>query len=169
MTWCTPPKLAVLVSQAIAALPDDGTAISTTAWRKAFRRVPGRRAERVPVSDEMAARVEKTLTERELVEVRSGKARRLQRHFRPESTEEKQALAMEFCALFAKGLLDKLVLLEQDTGTYLRNHFLNIEPERMQEFSKRLDEALRRLAEEFAADPSARTQLLNVLVTATPF
>lgn len=121
------------------------------------------------MSDEMAARVEKTLTERELVEVRSGKARRLQRHFRPESTEEKQALAMEFCALFAKGLLDKLVLLEQDTGTYLRNHFLNIEPERMQEFSKRLDEALRRLAEEFAADPSARTQLLNVLVTATPF
>jgi hypothetical protein len=32
-----------------------------------------------------------------------------------------------------------------------------------------VDEAVRRLAEEFAADPSARTRLLNVLVTATPF
>jgi hypothetical protein len=76
---------------------------------------------------------------------------------------------MEFCTLFAKGLLDQLVLLDQNTGTYLRNHFLNIDPERIKEFRDRLDEALRRLAEEFAADPSAQTRLFNILVTATPF
>jgi hypothetical protein len=162
-------ELAVLVSQAIAALPDDGSPISTAAWRKAFRRVPGRRAERVTVSDEAAARVEKTLVERGLVEVRSGKARRRGRHFVPQGTEEKQSLALEFCALCTKGLLDKLALAEEDTGTYLRNHFLNIEPEQLVEFHRRLDEAVRRLAEEFAADPSTRTRLLNVLVTATPF
>jgi hypothetical protein len=162
-------ELAVLVSQAIAALPDDGSSITAAAWRKAFRRVPGRRAERIAVSDEVAARVEKTLVERGLVEVRAGKARRRGRHFVPQSVEEKQSLALEFCALFAKGLLDKLALAEHDTGTYLRNHFLNIEPERLPEFHRRVDEAVRRLAEEFAADPSARTRLLNVLVTATPF
>jgi hypothetical protein len=162
-------ELAVLVSQAIAALPDDGSPITIAAWRKAFKRVPGRRAERVAVSDETAAKVEKTLIDRKLAEIEGGKVRRLQRHYRPESTEEKQALAMEFCTLFAKGLLDQLVLLDQNTGTYLRNHFLNIDPERIKEFRDRLDEALRRLAEEFAADPSAQTRLFNVLVTATPF
>lgn len=162
-------ELAVIVSQAIAGLPDDGSWVSTASWRKAFRTVPGRRAQKSRVSDELVERVETTLKKRELVEVKGTKVRRRGRHFVPEGIEERQALALEFCALFVKGLIDKLALPDLDTGTYLRNHYLNIEADKLPEFRKRLDETLRQLAEEYAADPDATTRFLNVLVTATPF
>jgi hypothetical protein len=161
--------LAVLVSQAIAALPDDAAWIPLASWRKAFRTVQGRRTVEGKVSDVLAKRVEQTMLDRELVEVKGGKVRRLGRHFMPQNTEERRALAMEFCALFAKGLLDKLALPDLDTGTYLRNHFLNIDPARLPEFHKRLEEAVRALAEEFADDPTRDSRFLNVLITATPF
>lgn len=162
-------ELAVLVSQAIAALPDDESWLTTASWRKAFRVIPGRRRAPVKVSDTLAKRVEDVLVERGLAEVKSGKVRRRGRHFVPQSTEEKQALALEFCALFAKGMLDKLALGEAETGTYLRNHYLNIDRARLPEFHQRLDAALRGLAEEFAGDPSRESGFLNVLVTATLF
>jgi hypothetical protein len=161
--------LAVLVSQAIAALPDDGSWISAATWRKAFRTLQGRRTADAKVAEPLAKRVEQTLVERELVEVQGGKARRRGRHFVAQNTDERRALALEFCALFAKGLLDKLALPEADTGTYLRNHYLNIDPARLPEFHRRLEAALRALAEEFADDPSASSRFLNILVTATPF
>src|SRR5215470_2950284 len=162
--------LAVLVSQAIAALPDDASWIPVASWRKAFHAVQGRRIASAKVPRELAKRVERTLIERELVEVRGGSVRRRGRHFVAQGTEERQALALEYCALFAKGLLDKLALPDVDTGTYVRNHYLNIESSRLPEFHKRLDAALRALAEEFAGDPSVRTsRFLNILVTATPF
>lgn len=161
--------LAVLVSHAIAALPDDGSWIPVRQWRTRFRQLPRRQARAVAVTSALATRVEDTLRERELVEVRGARVRRRGRHFVAKDTEERQALALEFCTLFAKGLLDKLALPDQDTGTYLRNHYLNIEPARLPEFQKRLDAALRALAEEFAADASAQTRFLNVLVTSTTF
>ena len=101
--------------------------------------------------------------------MRAGKVRRRGRHFVPQSTDERRALALEFCALFAKGLLDKLALADADTGTYLRNHYLNIDPARLPEFHQRLDAAVRALAEEFAGEPSRDSRFLNVLITATPF
>jgi hypothetical protein len=161
--------LAVLVSQAIAALPDDASWISVATWRKAFRTVQGRRTADGKVPDALAKRVEHTLIERELVEVKGTKVRRRGRHFVPQNTEERRALALEFCALFAKGLLDKLALPDADTGTYLRNHYLNIDPARLPEFHKRLEAAVRALAEEFAGDPTRDSRFLNVLITATPF
>ncbi len=161
--------LVVLVSQAIAALPDDASWIPVATWRKAFRTVQGRRTADAKVSDELAKRVEQTLIERDLVELRAGKVRRRGRHFVPQNTEERRALALEFCALFAKGLLDKLALPDADTGTYLRNHYLNIDPARLPEFHQRLEAAVRALAEEFAGDPSRDSRFLNVLITATPF
>ena len=162
-------ELAVVVSQAIAALPDDGSWITLERWRRDFRSVGRGRAKKRTVSDTMATQVEELLRQRALIEVRAGKVRRRGRHFVAQSTEERQALALEFCALFVKGLLDKLALPEADTGTYLRDHYLNIDPARLPEFHQRLDEALRGLAQEFAADASAQTRFLNVLVTATPF
>jgi len=161
-------ELAVVVSQAIAALPDDASWIAAPAWRKAFRG-GGRRRASTPVPDALAKQVEQTLIERDLVELRAGKVRRRGRHFVPQNTAERSALALEFCALFAKGLLDKLALPDADTGTYLRNHYLNIDPARLAEFHQRLEAAVRGLAEEFADDPSAETRFLNILVTATPF
>ena len=117
----------------------------------------------------MARAAGQILRKRELVEVRGRQVRRRGRHFVAETIEERQALALEFCTLFAKGLLDKLALADEDTGTYLRDHYLNVDAKRLPEFHQRLDEALRGLAEEFAADPSDRTRFLNILVTATPY
>lgn len=161
--------LAVLVSQAIAALPDDASWIPTATWRKAFRTLQGRRTADAKVAEPLAKQVEQTLVERELVEVRGAKVRRRGRHFVPQNIDERRALALEFCALFAKGLLDKLALPDLDTGTYLRNHYLNIDPARLPEFHRRLEAAVRALAEEFADDPSATSRFLNILITATPF
>lgn len=161
--------LAVLVSQAIAALPDDGGWIALATWRQAFRRVQGRRTAAGAVPDALAAQVEATLVERALVERRGNKVRRRGRHFVPQNTAERRALALEFCALFAKGMIDKLALADVDTGTYLRNHYLHIEAARLPEFHQRLETALRELVEEFAADASEHTRFLNILVNATPF
>jgi hypothetical protein len=161
--------LAVLVSQAIAALPDDGSWIALARWRQQLRSAPRGRAKKSAVSDALVKQVEDTLRERQLTEVRSGKIRRRGRHFVAQDTQERQALALEFCALFAKGLLDKLALADTDTGTYLRNHYLNIDAARLVEFQKRLDDAVRLLAQEFAADASADSRFLNILVTSTTF
>jgi len=161
-------NLAVRVSQAIAALPDDASWVSLAQWRKHFREGDDRRSQREPLSEPVAKQVEQLLRERGLVEVDGRKVRRQQRHYVARDPEERQALALEFCALFVKGLIDKLALTEADTGTYLRNHYLHIDVERLPEFQRRLDAAVRGLAEEFASDETATTRFLNVLVNATP-
>jgi hypothetical protein len=161
--------LAVLVSQAIAALPDDGSWVPLATWRKAFRRMQGRRTAAGAVPDALAEQVEQTLIERNLVERKGTKARRRGRHFVPQNTAERRALALEFCALFAKGMIDKLALADVDTGTYLRNHYLNIEAARLPEFQERLEAAIRGLVQEFASDASEQTRFLNILINSTPF
>lgn len=161
--------LAVLTSQAIAALPDDGESISLAKWRASFRSVRGQRRKEQRVPIEVARKVEQLLRDRELVEIQSNQVRRRGRHFVAETTEERQALALEFCALFSKGLLDKLALADKDTGTYLRDHYFNIPAERIPEFHKKLDEALQQIAEDFADDASSDNRFMNILVTATPY
>ncbi len=161
--------LAVLTSQAIAALPDDGEWITTAKWRAAFRTVKGQKRKDQKVPAALIERVEKLLSERELVEIRASAVRRRGRHFVAQTKEEKQTLALEFCALFSKGLLDKLALAEKNTGTYLRDHYFNIPSKRIPEFHKRLDQALQQLAEEFADDASSKNRFMNILVTATPY
>jgi hypothetical protein len=155
-------ELALLASQAIAALPDDGSAVTLARWRREIRA-----SAKQDVDAGALRQVEKLLVQRELIAIERGKVRRLGRHFVAVDTEERQALALEFCTLFAKGLLDKLVLPDQATGTYIRNHYLNIDRARLDEFQRRLDGELRKLAEEYAADASEATSFLNVLVTAT--
>lgn len=161
--------LAVLVSQAIAALPDEGAWMPVAEWRQRFQSIRRRRGKVIKVAESVIDQVELALKERELVEMRAGRVRRRGYHFVAQSTEERQSLALEFCALFAKGLLDKLALSEAETGTYLRNHYLHIDAARVAEFEQRVDEALTKLADEFAIDASSRSRFLNVLVTATPF
>ncbi|MEW6268609.1 MAG: hypothetical protein AB1689_04850 [Thermodesulfobacteriota bacterium] len=155
-------ELALLASQAIAALPDDGTAITVARWRREIRA-----SAKGEVDARALGQVEQLLAQRGLIALERGKVRRLGRHFVAVETEERQALALEFCTLFAKGLLDKLVLPDQATGSYIRNHYLNIDRTRLDEFERRLDAELRKLAEEYAADASEATSFLNVLVTAT--
>jgi hypothetical protein len=89
------------------------------------------------------------------------------RHFVASGPGERRALAMEFAAIFAKSLLDKLTVPERAASSHVRNHYLHIERERIPEFYERLDAAVRALAEEFAADPSRSSEFLNVLITST--
>src|SRR5437899_1347173 len=102
--------LAVVITQAIAALPDDGSWMPLSRWRRAFREGADRRARPSTVSGALAQQVEGTLAERGLVEVRDKKVRRRGRHFTAQGAHERHALALEYCALFAKTLLDKLAL-----------------------------------------------------------
>jgi hypothetical protein len=161
-------ELAIVVSRAIAALPDDESWIPVARWRRAMARNPDRRSKEPPASPERVAEAEEILTERGLVELARGRVRRQGRHWVAQGPKEQWALALQFVGLFAQGLLDKLALPEVDTGTYMRNHYLNIEAARLPEFRQRLDASLRALAEEFAADPSSKTRFVDVLVTATP-
>lgn len=161
-------ELAVRVSQAIAALPDDGSWVTQARWRRTFRAGADRRSQRAPLGEELARNVEAILLQRGLIELQGRRVRRLGRHYIAHDPKERESLAIELFALFAKGMLDKLALPDMDTGTHLRNHYLNIERSRIPEFQRRLDASLRALAEEFAVDESAKTAFLNVLVNATP-
>ncbi len=155
--------LAVQVSRAIAALPDDGEWITTAKWRGAIGV-----AVRADAKDDDVKRVTDLLKERGLVEQSKGKVRRVSRHFVATTLEERRALAMEFTAIYTKALLDKVSLPERAAATHLRNHYLHIERERLPEFYQKLEKAARALAEEFAADAGASTEFLNVLVVGTP-
>lgn len=161
-------ELVVLISQAIAALPDDGSWLTLGQWRRAYRAAPPRRPKQPRITESRARQIEEILQQREIIEVQGTRVRRRGRHFVAQTAEERQALALEFCTLFLKGLLDKLVLSEVQPETYMRNHYLHIDSARVPEFQQRLEEALRALAEEFATDTSMQTRFLNVLVTATP-
>src|SRR5436190_22570671 len=92
--------LAVQVSRAIAALPDDGTWVAAKKWRDQIA-VAVRDKEKATDVGKVAA----LLKERGLVEVANGKVRRVSRHFVATTLEERRALAMEFAAIFAKALL----------------------------------------------------------------
>ncbi len=160
--------LAVLMSHAIASLPPTDEWMAIAAWRKSVRSVPQRPGQTPEVSREQLARVEETLRSRKLIEVRGQKVRRMRSHFVAESADERWSLAMKFFGLFAQGLLDKVSPPEVPTGTYLRNHFLHVDPSRLAEFQKELDTLVAALVDKFAADPSAHNPFLNVLITSTP-
>jgi hypothetical protein len=159
--------LAVRLSRAMAALPDDASWISYKAWRNEFRREGKRRRRTVSEEAALDARVEDILRRHALIEIRGGRVRRKGRHLQAQGVEEQQAVARQFAELFAKGLLDRVALPDADTGTYLRNHYANIARARIREFHDALDAALRTLTERFAATPSRETVFMNVLTTAT--
>jgi len=159
--------LAVRVSRAMAALPDDGGWVAVDAWRREFRRDGKRRRRSAGEEAALDRRVEETLKRHALIEMRGARVRRKGRHLQAEGAEERRAVARQFAGLFAKGLVDRVALPEVETGTYLRNHYLNVERGRLKEFQAALDRALRALTERFAATPSRDTEFMNVLTTAT--
>ena len=154
--------LAVQVSRAIAALPDDGAWIEAAEWRPHIARALRGKSRKADVDQ-----VVKLLVERKLVEQKSGRVRRVARHYVASSPAERRALAVEFAAIFAKSLLDKIAVPENAEKSHVRNHYLHIDRDRIPEFYERVESAVRALAQEFAADESKATEFLNVLVTAT--
>jgi len=158
--------LAVQVSRAVAALPDDGAWITVKAWRGEIASAVRGKARRGDVD-----RVVALLRERGLVEQRGARVRRAAKHFVASNPTERRALAMEFAAIFAKSLLDKLTVPENARSSHVRNHYLHIERERIPEFYGRLETIVRALVEEFATDPGVdpkkTAQFLNVLIAST--
>lgn len=160
--------LAIRLSRAVAALPDDGGWVPYPRWRKEFRR-EGKRRRRSPAEEAaLDSGVEEALRRHDLIEIRGGRVRRKGRHLQAEGAEERRAIALQYAGLFAKGLIDRVALRDVDTGTLLRNHYLNVERGRIPEFHAALDAALKELTERFAADASRDTEFMNVLTTATP-
>jgi hypothetical protein len=155
--------LAMQVSRAIAALPDDGSWVPVRMWRERIAAAVRARSRR----GVEAARIMQLLRERNLVEVEKGRVHRVAHHFVASTLAERRTLAMEFSAIFAKALLDKLSVPESAASTYVRNHYLHIDRARLPEFYGRLEAAARALAKEFAADGDAGTEFLNVLLVAT--
>jgi hypothetical protein len=161
--------LAVMISQAIAALPDDERWIPVVAWRATLRGRPRPRRKQAHASEILAQHVEALLLERGLIEIQGDQVRQRGRYFAAETPEQRQTLAMQYCALFLKGLLDALILSAGETGTYLGNQYLDIDPARLPEFQQRLAQVVEQLVREFATDASPHTRLLNVLLTSTLF
>jgi hypothetical protein len=154
--------LAVQVSRAIAALPDDGGWIDTRVWRGHIGRAVRGRVRRSDVEPVVAL-----LRKRKLIEVRGRRVRRVARHFVAQSPVERRSLAMEFATIFAKSILDKLAVPEQAPRSHVRNHYLHIPRDRLPEFFRRLENEVRALVEEYATDEGASADFLNVLITAT--
>jgi len=158
--------LAVQVSRGVAALPDDGAWIALKTWREEIASAVRGKAKRGDVD-----RVVALLRERDMVEQRAGRVRRAAKHFVASSANERRALAMEFAAIFAKSMLDKLMTPDNAATSHVRNHYLHIELERIPEFYSRLETIVRTLVEEFATDPALESkkavEFLNVLLSST--
>ena len=134
-----------------------------------LRVLPRQRRTQAQASERLAQQVEALLLERGLIEIEGDQVRQRDRYFAAETPEQRQTLAMQYCALFLKGLLDALLLSTVETGTYLGNQYADIDPARLPEFQYRLAQAVEQLVREFATDASPHTRLLNVLLTSTLF
>ena len=156
--------VAFLISHAIAALPDDGSFITVKRWRNDMQAALKDFVQQRPG---IIKTVIDILQEQGLIEKQKEKVRRLERHYVAGNPDEKRSLAVEFCGIFAKGLLEKIV--RQDPETYVRNHYLNIPQDRIEDFYQRLDREVRAAVGEYATEDRADKKFLNILITSTPF
>ncbi len=160
-------ELALQVSRAITALPDDSSWVPVEQWRTAIEEAaPRKGGRRRKLDADRIERIEAALAEQNLTEVAGDRVRRRGHHYEPAQKEERLALASEYAVLFFKGLVDRLAFPDEERGTYLRNHYLHISPEKMSEFQADLDEALRGLARKYGEPQSKETEFLNILATA---
>ena len=158
-------EIALLVSRAVAALPDDGSWIPLKGWQHALENVFQEIGRKRPPT--LLKTVMDILQQQGLVENKKDKVRRLAHHYVPAHPEERRSLAMEFCGIFTKGILEKLV--RQGNDTYVRNHYLHIPKDKIGDFYHRLDRDVRRIAQEFATEQPGQKKFVNVLMTSTPF
>ncbi len=146
-----PVSFSVALSQALAALPDDGSPVSLRAFRKAVDDGLVDAFGKANRAD--AKRIEATLGDKGLIEVDARTVRKKAHHIHAVARDERLDLALELAAIFAKSLTDKLV--RDQRATYLKNHFLLVAPERADELRKRLDAAVKEVVREFAASEDA--------------
>ena len=160
----------MLVSQAIAALPEGGSWIPVARWRKAFRATSRGRRAVARAAPPVVADVETALKQRQLVELRGGKVNAAAAiTSSPRGAIERRAMGLEFCALFIKALLDKLALAEVDTGTHLRNHYRYVDPEELPEIQRAPRRGGGQDRRRVRARSGPQRKFLNMLITSTPF
>ncbi len=159
--------LAVVISRAISSLPDDGSPMDRKKWHAAFRLAPNRQAGSVEATDELVERAEEILAARDLVAIKGSDVALRDQNYVASEVHERQALAIEFFEIFAKGLLDKLVLGDDGGDTYLRNHFIHVETERLPQLHAELHAAVAAVMKKFETDETVGDAFLNVLVDAT--
>src|SRR5262249_19534566 len=78
-------SLAVVISEAIAALPDDAHWISVGAWRTTLRVLPRPRRQPAQARERLAQQVEALLLERGLIEIQGDQVRKRDRYFAAET------------------------------------------------------------------------------------
>ena len=159
--------LALQVSQAITALPDDRSWVSVEQWRGAIQDTAPAKSRRKKIDEKRIDQIQAFLSEQELIEIKGKRIRRCGHHYEPHDTEQRLALATEYSVLFLKGLVDRLAFHDEDRGSYLRNHYLHVDPEQIPNLQADLDKALRGLAKKYGKARSKETEFLNVLTTAT--
>lgn len=155
--------LALVISKSIAALPNSGKWIEKKKWIQSIR---------ADLGEQMGKRFEKVfqealgiLQQKNLAEIRADKVRRQGRYYMPQNPAEQHSLAMQFCTIFIKGLLDKLVVQEKDT--YLCNHYLQIPKKDIAEFHSKLHHTVRRLVEEYPRE-EGELEFLDILISSVP-
>ncbi len=146
-----PVSFSVALSQALAALPDDGSSVPLRGFRKAIDDALVDAFGKANKHD--AKRIETALRDKGLIEADARSVRKMGRHIHAADRDERLDLALELAAIFAKSLTDKLV--RDQRATYLKNHFLLLAPEHAEAFRKRLDAAVKDVVQEFAASEDA--------------
>ena len=158
-----PAPLSPVYARALAALPDDGGWVSLPGWRGTIR--DALRAELGKATRTDLGAVLDSLEDRGAVAIEARRVRKLRQHLPARSPADRIDLAIELSELFAKALTDKLVRAESDT--YLRSHFLTLDPERMAELRSRLDTAIREVLHDFDAGEAGDGDFVRVLVAGT--
>lgn len=156
-------SLSVVLAQALAALPDNGSPVADRTWHRAVRKALREEFGRATRKD--FTHVVELLARRELVEMGDGAVRKLGGHLDAVEPNERLDLALDLSELFGKALTDALV--RSDTDTYLRKHFLNLPASQLEAFQAALDKAIREVVERFARDDDDDEQFLQVLVAGT--
>ena len=155
-------QLAISVTHALTQLPDDRSWVDIEDWQQSLAEATGDAS----AADELA-KVQAALAAEGLVEIKKGRVRRSGHHYEPRDQEQRLALAVEYSVLFLKGLIDRVAFPDEDRGTYLRNHFLHISPDKIPALQADLDETLRALARKYGEERGEDTEFLNILTTAT--
>jgi hypothetical protein len=156
--------LAYILSRAIAAFPESGRWMPVARWTEQVKKAVGevgKKRSAIPIN-----RVLDTLKRQGLIEHKGDRVRRGGRHYMPESPEETRSLAIEFCGIFSKGLLEKFV--RRESKSYIRNYYLHIPEKKIETFHRRVDAAVRQVVKEFAVDETDAAKFINVLTTSTP-
>jgi hypothetical protein len=159
----------VLVSQAIAALPEDGSWIPVARWRKAFRATSRGRRAVARAAPPVVADVETALKQRQLVELRGGNGAPPRPSLRRQERDRAPGHGTRVLRPVHQGAARQAGARRGEHRHLSAQPLPLRRPEELPEIQRRLDEAVVKIADEFARGPGPQRKFLNMLITSTPF